>query len=87
MSVTFNQVLAGDLGVARWRENFERMGPDLKRFWGDYGGVPNNFQSTRHAAQSLGIDPKNIRDWRKNPEYQNLVKEFYNEYVGQVDND
>lgn len=83
MSVTFNQVLAGELEVARWHENFERMGPDLKRFWGDYGGVPNQFQSIRHASQSLDIDRKNIRAWRKNPEYQNLVKKFCDEYTAE----
>ena len=84
MSVTFHQALAGEIEVARYREIFERIGPDLKRLWGDYTG---ELQSIRHASQSLGVDRKNIRDWRKDPKYQEMVKKFYDEYVGQGDND
>ena len=81
MSVTFHQVLAGELETAGWKENFERMAPDLRRFWSEHSGAPDQFQSIRHASQSLGVARKNIRDWRKDPEYQYLVKKFYDEYT------
>lgn len=43
-------------------------------------------RSIRHASQSLWIDRKNIRKWRKDPEFQILVKKYYEEYVAEKAN-
>ncbi len=90
MSVVFKRALAHRDSAPhkkRYEETFERLGLDLFRFWGDYDGVPNNFQSIRHASQSLDVERYNIREWRKDPEYQNLVNKFCAEYMGGTQDD
>ena len=37
--------------------------------------------SVKYASRKLATDRKNIRKWRQDPEHENLVKKFYDEYM------
>ncbi len=39
------------------------------------------LRSVKYASRKLVTDRKNIRKWRQDPEHENRVKKFYDEYM------